>query len=302
MIVKAAEVRAAIPAIQELARRYGRALAGQFKALATIGKMREAYGEFGLAPPDFRPEESHGKLEAIVDPDNPMLRFSEWVSRAARIEGRVCRIDIGGKPRGTGFLVGPMTVLTNHHVVESIIADAGLLPKLRARFDYKELKVGDKQKPDVTILDGTLVAITKILDFSPPTPGEKAGQPDKKDPTSEELDYALLELEGKTGDSPIHVTGAAADGPKRGWIRVRDEKDDGIDAKPFTPDFPVLIAQHPEGEPLRLAIDWNGMIRINDSGTRVQYKTNTLPVPAVRPVLTGIGTSLRYTITATRST
>jgi hypothetical protein len=280
LIRKAAEERPLRADVQEMARRYGKTLVGQFKLKAAIEQMREAYREFGLAPPvdnpqlqEATPRQHYAGLEQIVDDTNPMLDFSEWVTRAARVEGRVCRIDLNGKPKGTGFLVGPNAVLTNYHVLESVIADPKLLPKVKGRFDYKQLKTGNKENPDVTTLAGTLFGAARILDSSPPTPGEAAGNPEAEDATTEQLDYALVELDGAPGEQPVAVAGAAADGPKRGWIRVPDTDD----TDPFQPGFPVLIAQHPDGEPLRLAIDRKGMIGPNDSRTRVKYTTNTKP-------------------------
>ena len=37
---------------------------------------------------------------------------------------RTARIDIGGKPKGTGFLIGDSLLLTNWHVVKSKIEGA----------------------------------------------------------------------------------------------------------------------------------------------------------------------------------
>lgn len=273
LIRRAAEFRPLRPDFQELAANYGKALVAQFKLKAVAGntRVRDAYWEFGLSADEMPPEERRGELQRIVDPDNPMLNFADWVARAARIEGRVCRVELNGQARGTGFLVGPGAVLTNYHVVESLIDDPALLPKVKVRFDYKQIRLGDAANPGHITLDGTRVAVTRVLDSSPCTPGEAAGNPEPDDPTAEFLDYALLELEGTPGEQPITVPGAAAAGPKRGWVRVPDE----TDGDPYQPGFPVLIAQHPEGEPLRLAIDWQGMIGVNPTGTRVKYTTNT---------------------------
>lgn len=64
-----------------------------------------------------------------------------------RARARLCRVEVakGGKPEavtGTGFLVGPSTVLTAFHVVASLVDDQtgapkpGLERQLRVRFDH----------------------------------------------------------------------------------------------------------------------------------------------------------------------
>ena len=39
--------------------------------------------------------------------------------------------------------------------------------------------------------------------------------------------------------------------------------------------MPLLIAQHPDGSPLKLALDTEGVTSVNANGTRVRYATNT---------------------------
>ena len=267
LIAKAAQRRPHRADVQDIARKYGASLVGEFKRSAGSEKaVRDAYREFQLAPPGFPTEEQLGTLEKTIDPANPMFNMTDWVSRAARIEGRVCRLEIDGAPKGTGFLVGPDTVLTNHHVVKPAIENPALLSKVRARFDYKQFRDGK-------ILSGTLVDVAEILDSSPCTDGEAAGKPGPDDPGGEYLDYAVVRLKGKPGVDPVTVAGAVAPGPARGWVRVPDG---AIDRGPFAYDFPVLIAQHPQGEPLRLAIEWKSVIGLNGAANRVKHRTNTL--------------------------
>jgi hypothetical protein len=41
--------------------------------------------------------------------------------------------------------------------------------------------------------------------------------------------------------------------------------------------MPLMIVQHPDGSPLKLALDTEGIIGLNANGTRVRYATNTEP-------------------------
>jgi hypothetical protein len=138
--------------------------------------------------------------------------------------------------------------------------------RVQLRFDYKRLRDG-------TILSGTLVDVERVLDHSPATDGELMGHPERVDPTNDYLDFALLQTAGSPGDEPIRVAGAV-DGKQRGWIPFSTTGQVNT-PDPFAPDQPVLIAQHPLGQPLALAIEWRSMIGLNANSTRVRHRTNT---------------------------
>lgn len=91
--------------------------------------------------------------------------FLEQGSRAAQA---VCRIEFGQHdPQGTGFLVAPNLVLTNHHVLPT---DEVAL-QAQARFGYRMGADGKKQ-------DGESYQIQRVLKRSP----------------ADALDFALVEL------------------------------------------------------------------------------------------------------------
>jgi hypothetical protein len=266
LIARVAEVRKEHREVQLLAQKYGRALVGQFPAKARNPSIRDAYRELGLAPPGFPTEAELGGLEKLIDPHNQMVNMAVWVERAVQHQGSVCRVEVDGEPMGTGFLVGPRAVLTNHHVVASVLPKGGLKGRVQLRFDYKRLRDG-------TILSGTLVDVERVLDHSPATDGELMGHPERVDPTNDYLDFALLQTAGSPGDEPIRVAGAV-DGKQRGWIPFSTTGQVNT-PDPFAPDQPVLIAQHPLGQPLALAIEWRSMIGLNANSTRVRHRTNT---------------------------
>ena len=56
---------------------------------------------------------------------NSTLDIAEWRSRQGRLEGQVCRVEIGGRVVGTGFL-GPEVVLTAFEVVRRFAAFEGV--------------------------------------------------------------------------------------------------------------------------------------------------------------------------------
>src|ERR1044071_4191582 len=79
-------------------------------------------------------------LEHIIRSTNSFLEVADWRSRLGECEGRVCRVEVGvpgGTVFGTGFLVGPRSLMTNYHVVEKVIANGVSPANIGLRFDYK---------------------------------------------------------------------------------------------------------------------------------------------------------------------
>jgi hypothetical protein len=68
-------------------------------------------------------------LQRNVRPYLAKLDIRVWQDRLVKIERQVCRVELEGNALGTGFLVGPDTVLTNWHVFE-IAKNAGKVGQL----------------------------------------------------------------------------------------------------------------------------------------------------------------------------
>jgi hypothetical protein len=231
--------------------------------------------EFGAAP-----EGTPGKaeLEKVIQGTNSFLDVAAWREKIGTIEGRVCRVEIGGRPQGTAFLLGPNAILTNYHVVETVIAgQSGLSPAdVVLRFDYKRLGGGAQVHAGQEIRletggDGWLLDSSRYSDVDlelDPKPG---------DPGPEELDYALLRPQGEPGNEPIG-SDAEPGAPPRGWISLPQTE------HPFEPDTPLFIVQHPRGAALKLALDTHAVIGLYGAGRRVRYRTNTEPGSSGSPV------------------
>jgi hypothetical protein len=179
-----------------------------------------------------------------------------WVEKLARIERRVCRIESNGNAAGTGFLVGADVVLTNWHVVQEAV-NGNDLEAITCRFDYYRL-VNNSRSPGVSLG----IAKDGCVSHRPGSRAETTDTPDKPPPTQEELDYALLRL-----TSPIAESDAG--GQPRGWIALPPRRAD------VSVGAPILIVQHPDGAPLKLALDTNAVIGSNSNETRIRYSTNT---------------------------
>nr|MDJ0775010.1 serine protease [Mastigocoleus sp. MO_167.B18] len=207
-----------------------------------------------------------GGLERIVKRTNSFLDVNQWREKLGIIEAQVCRIEITKKNNfqsfGTGFLIAPNVVITNYHVIEPVISGKATPSNVILRFDYKRLPEGKVVNPGI---EYRLIEDEDenywLIDQSPYT--------DNDLPTIDELDYALLRVDGVPGEETV-ANNSVPDTPKRGWINLPEEP-----YYQFSPDTPLLIVQHPHAQPLKLAFDTDAIIDINENGTTVKYKTNT---------------------------
>ena len=214
--------------------------------------------EHGHPQADGPTEAAAPGFERNIRPNLVQLDLHVWLERLAFIERRVCRIELNGNAAGTGFLVGPDRVLTNWHVVENA-KTSNKMSAVTCRFGYLKLADGGKQEGIVAPLhsDG-------CVSFNPYSPAEMTDLPDQPLPTTEQLDYALLRLSSTIGTAMV-------DGKPRGWIRLPTEK------LCLSTGMPLLIVQHPDGAPMKLAMDTDAVIGLNTNGTRLRYTTNTEP-------------------------
>jgi hypothetical protein len=234
--------------------------------------MQALYQKYGLTGVDLqqggKPAEpfkaTQGGFEKTIKAQIPQLDLTVWRTKLTQVEGRVCRIEIDGNPAGTGFLVGPDAVLTNYHVLEDVLTGNTPAAKVACRFDYKML--ADKSKVEGVVVE--LHATEWNLDSSPFSPAEKTKHPDDPPPTADQLDYALVRLARRVGEETFSPKGGA-EAQKRGWLTLP------VGPLTFVKDMPLVIAQHPAGSPLKLAVDTESVIGEAGNGLRVRYRTNT---------------------------
>lgn len=192
----------------------------------------ELGGEMGTEP---EVPEGRGGVERILETSSfqdPEL----WLATMAARLKTVCRVERGiDAPVGTGFLVGPSLVMTNHHVLDAF--GAGAEPVFR--FDYR--LAGDA-------ITGAEYRVKKGN-------WKVAGSPQGK------LDYALVELGAPAGkESP----GKGMNAVERGYLRLQ--------ARELKPDEPLVIVQHPAGRTLKMAF---GAVRSVSQPERVTYSVST---------------------------
>jgi Trypsin-like peptidase domain len=198
------------------------------------------------------PDQLAPGLQRNVKPHLKQLDLQLWSAGLIDAGRRVCRVDIEGRPAGTGFLVGPQAVLTNWHVVEKAVQQQKLAA-VTCRFDYA-------RQADGSFSPGEEIALAQdgLVHHRPYAPAEVSGTPDWPLPLATELDFALLRL------------GAAA-GEQRGCFALPDH-DDALPEK-----SPLIIVQHPHGGPIKVAIDTEAVLPTPDAPgrPRLRYATNT---------------------------
>jgi hypothetical protein len=207
------------------------------------------------------------ELERTIKAENPYLDVELFRTRLGQIEVQVCRIEIPtprGTVFGTGFLLGPDVIMTNHHVMAPVIAGTAKPETAIFRFDYKRLS-------DAVVSEGAVFKLAPadwLIDSSPPSDVDSKREPKPGVPKPDELDYAIVRLADSPGTKPAGTKPDPKD-PPRGWIAM------SAPMNAAAPGSPLLIMQHPDAAPLKLAIDMSGVIGMNANDTRVKYKVNT---------------------------
>jgi Effector-associated domain 1/Trypsin-like peptidase domain len=212
------------------------------------------------------------ELELLIHEGDALLDVDAWRTELGAAEARVCRIEqkIGASTQalGTGFLLGPGVVMTNFHVMEEVINGSIAPDRIGLRFDYKVLAGSG------VINAGRVYGLAADwdIDHSPYSHLDTQVDPIGT-PSVEELDYALVRVDGKPGLDPVS-TGQNVDpkAPQRGWIPVPDYVHDWKTRRA------LMILQHPAGDPLKLAMRMDASpmpLPDGNEPTRVRYTTRT---------------------------
>jgi len=165
------------------------------------------------------------------------LRPISFLAQGVQVARSVAYLEVpDGRHRwsGTGFLVAPDLLLTNAHVLPT----AAHAAHASYVFNYENDADGRARPVERFAAGAGLLA------------------------TDEALDYSLVELAGRPGDT-------------WGWLPLRRRSID-VNAR-------VNIIQHPAGQPKQVALQTNFVEAVDD--TVLQYVTSTLPGSSGAPVL-----------------
>lgn len=218
-------------------------------------------------------EEPDDVLQRIIDQSHSLLDTSPWLEKMGRIERQICRVEVpknnGATTYGTGFLLGPDVLITNYHVMQPVYDGKAAPEQVRLRFDYKVLSADNNQ---TVINDGTVFKLADNwdLDKSPYSAIDEKRDPKPHPPATDELDYALVRVKGKPGEKPFGVGTPEPGAPARGWISLPDPP------VPLADKATVMIMQHPDKQPIKIAVPPGHLLQVNDNQTRIRYTTLTL--------------------------
>lgn len=195
-------------------------------------------------------------LERVLRADVPNFKLADFLAKLGVIQSQVCRIEIGGRAKGTGFLVGPSCVMTNYHVMQPLF-ESGVAPsQVVVRFGYH----GGGGR-EVRLAGAWDVAHSPYAPFEATAPGTDV-------PAEDQLDYAVVRLDAPAGAAPADDK-SSSNAPERGWIKLPE------DSPSLLADAPLLIVQHPQGRSMEVAIETRGVDSFNANRTRVKHRVNT---------------------------
>lgn len=165
---------------------------------------------------------------------------TEWdvgfMAKAIENAASVCLVSVPGNgEKGTGVLIGERLVLTNYHVVQSVL-DGGLQMHPASLIEVMFGKYGDGSAVVTTTLD----PVEPVLDWSPTT----------------QLDYALLKLSGTVGG-------------------LASRRAATLSATTPNLKAALNILQHPRGGDMKLVPTGNAVTHIDAAAGLIQYVTRT---------------------------
>lgn len=217
------------------------------------GLVRKYHMQHAIAPSDIDHLYGGGDLEKVIRQNNSFLDVAVWLDRLTAITKQVCRVETPSG-YGTGFLVGPDVLLTNYHVVEEVILGKHTPDQVKLCFDYAVPATSGLPAQCGQILG--LHQPNWLIDYSEFDEADLQPEPKTWPVNPDKLDYALLRIAGRPGET-------------RGWVRQVNAK------HPFVRDSALFIAQHPQGAPMKLALDTRAIVKTLPG--RVRYRTNTEP-------------------------
>lgn len=202
------------------------------------------------------------ELQGLVTPETGIQNSSEFNAGYLQARKRICRIRVH-KPgqaaiNGTGFLIAHQAVLTNWHVVRSLIEDGREAPgsheHLTIEFDYD----GHSAALPVPVAERWLIDFSPVHESEDPhgTPTTPSNSPES---FADRLDYAVIRL-----SRPI--------GRERSSYRL----DPQLRARLKTPGNSVTLYQHPGGLSLSHSQGASRALWPEGVETRLHHSANSI--------------------------
>jgi hypothetical protein len=174
---------------------------------------------------------------------------AKWLHDGNKAMRSVCRVDMedsSGNIRGygTGFLVGPSTVMTFAYMVPELSTSLDLTGPANIAFRFGYTNDSDKS----SAVEGLQYRPTQ-------TDWLVASSP------SDELDYVLLRVDGTPGYDEVG-------GEPRSWLTPQ--------AHSFMVGEQLFIIHHPGGGPAKLGMSPNAVIGPGSKPGRIIYRATTM--------------------------
>lgn len=205
---------------------------------ARLGELVAELGNLG---------EAHDTLERLIGGNE--LSPINYLARGTAASRAVCRVELRDDSGqtvgfGTGFLVAPGVLMTNHHVIGAL-ADAR---HALAEFDY-ELDLLGRER-----------AMVQFSIMTEPSPI-----------FVQALDFCLVAVSAHSSDGHRALEDF-------GWLPL-----DPTPGKAFIGEY-LTIIQHPGGERKQVCVRENKLIKYDDSGATLWYQTDTVAGSSGSPV------------------
>jgi endonuclease G len=195
------------------------------------------------------------RLERILNGNE--LTDINYLAQGLSSARSVCRIVLRRQGRllgyGTGFLVAPGVLLTNHHVLTSI----ELVGEAHAQFRYER-----------TISGAEATSVDFALETTP------------NPILNRELDYALVAVGSRisVSGSPQPASFTATSLDEFGWLYLNPQP-----GKAFIGEH-LTIIQHPNGERKQVCVRENRLLKYDENGPFLWYQTDTVGGSSGSPV------------------
>lgn len=197
-----------------------------------------------------------GQLQQLINADAGFADLHEFLLGLATADARTARISVGGRPSGTGFLVGDSLLLTNAHVVRTAHGAVDTIVEFDGRAAGSPSRRVRLAEADWRVCHSENRPLPEELGAAGPAPGA--------------WDYALLRLAEPVGTQPLGPAANKVGLEARGCYRLIAER------HTFTSEEPLLIVGHPKGVASKqLSYASPGGATTTASGARVRYLTNT---------------------------
>ena len=208
-----------------------------------------------LTPQELTPQDSSGSgftpqgwKESMVGLISVGLMLPALVAASRR----VCSVSVDNVKVGSGFLVGPQTVITNWHVAHTLIGDdgnakAGSAKQLQCVFDYLDnASLVTHSAVEDWLVDWSPMAVGADTSVTGTYPVPKVKKPHA-------LDYCIIRLGG-------------APGRARGWYDLAQAGTLEGGKRPF------FVVQHPEQMAQRVAVTTEASV----TGNQIRHMALTL--------------------------